>query len=392
MLEIPSEIEPPKVIQTGSTDSLKHSAKHPLQVLIASSTKYIHDTPDIYEPDVIAEIVSQEIINSYPDLDNETFNARVDGRLLGVIQNPAIRKRPILLLSPSGDVGQLLSIMLFSQTLGKKRDAQPPTSHLAYAFQTPIRQIVCSSLTSPHRLDGCATALVVRLAGATHMLSVVPNPSFVSPTHDLPVTVATIGELPPSSTEGRCHVDVALDPLSWGKAAIVDEGGAVWLWSEQRETINGRVQRTYKVVKLRDSVAQAGDGFFRVAFGVRPGTVLVLSRRTLDMLDLEYCKGEINDFAQPAAVLDLTDFQKYIREFEAPPEHKLTAGELARSLNMDAAPTTRSSLLPKLGTVSRDTVTKLDDVDFASTFSSVWAVHSGTAFKNGRPILRSLEC
>lgn len=40
-------------------------------------------------------------------------------------------------------------------------------------------------------------------------------------------------------------------------------------------------------VKLRDPVEAGDDGFFRIAFGARPGTLLVLSRRSLDVIDLE---------------------------------------------------------------------------------------------------------
>lgn len=135
----------------------------------------------------------------------------------------------------------------------------------------PILQIVCSTLPSPHRLDGelfcvltllmslvgSATALAIRLADATHLLSVTPNTAFVSPTHDFPVAITSIGELPTALTEDRRHVDVALDPLSWGKAAVVDEAGGVWLWSEGRETISGRIQRVYKVsVVPRENAAR----------------------------------------------------------------------------------------------------------------------------------------
>jgi hypothetical protein len=78
--------------------------------------------------------------------------------------------------------------------------------------------------------------------GSTYFLNVVPNPSFVPPTQDAPVSIIRVGELPMSATEGRPHVDVELDPLTWGRAAVVDDQGGVWLWWEGKERIEGRYQ------------------------------------------------------------------------------------------------------------------------------------------------------
>lgn len=53
--------------------------------------------------------------------------------------------------------------------------------------------------------------------------------------------------------------------------------------------------------------------------------------RALGMDRLVWCADdgltlpEINEPARRDAILDPADYQKYIREFEAPPEHMLTA-------------------------------------------------------------------
>lgn len=66
-----------------------------------------------------------------------------------------------------------------------------------------------------------------------------------------PVSTLRVGELPVSATEGRQQVDMALDAKSWSRAAVVDEGGAVWLWWEEKERLDGRQDgRLYKSPKL----------------------------------------------------------------------------------------------------------------------------------------------
>lgn len=129
-------------------------------------------------------------------------------------------------------------------------------------FLSPILQVAWSPCVSTHRMDseslverlenyltltGGATSLLVRLAGSTHMLCLAPNPAFAFASSNASHTVSRVAELDMGMTEGRRHVDVALDPLSWGRAAIVDEGGGVWLWWEEKQRVEGELVRTTKV-------------------------------------------------------------------------------------------------------------------------------------------------
>lgn len=127
-------------------------------------------------------------------------------------------------------------------------------------FPTPILQINTSPQISPHRLDSWlsqelvsltppdqATALTVRLASSTHLLKLVPTATYLPPAVDRPASPTRVAELSISDTEGRQHVDVELDPHIWTRAAIVDEGGAVWLWHEVVERLGGRVEKTMKL-------------------------------------------------------------------------------------------------------------------------------------------------
>lgn len=56
-----------------------------------------------------------------------------------------------------------------------------------------------------------------------------------------------VGELNIAQTEGRRHVDMALDETSWSRALIVDEGGGVWLWAEEKVEIRERVTKVMKL-------------------------------------------------------------------------------------------------------------------------------------------------
>lgn len=78
-------------------------------------------------------------------------------------------------------------------------------------------------------------------------MSLTPNPEFASSSPSASHSVSRVAQLNASLTEGRRHVDVALDPLSWGRAAIVDEGGGVWLWWEEKQPVEGRLGKTTKL-------------------------------------------------------------------------------------------------------------------------------------------------
>jgi hypothetical protein len=42
-------------------------------------------------------------------------------------------------------------------------------------------------------------------------------------------------------------MDVALDHTSWSKVLIVDEGGGVWLWWEEKLEIRERLVKTMRL-------------------------------------------------------------------------------------------------------------------------------------------------
>ncbi len=52
------------------------------------------------------------------------------------------------------------------------------------------------------------------------------------------------GVITSAETEERRHVDVALDPLNWSRALIIDECGGVWLWWENRVEAQERLIKT----------------------------------------------------------------------------------------------------------------------------------------------------
>jgi hypothetical protein len=89
--------------------------------------------------------------------------------------------------------------------------------------------------------------MLVRIDASTHILNVLQNANFIPPTMAHPVTILRVGELSVAATEGRKHVDMDLCPSNWSRAAVVDEGGAVWLWSEQKENVNGLTQKLMKL-------------------------------------------------------------------------------------------------------------------------------------------------
>lgn len=94
-------------------------------------------------------------------------------------------------------------------------------------------------------------------------------------------------------------MDCASDPTCWSRALIVDEGGGVWLWTEVKEEIRERLNKTMTLYvtsravgtdirrKVRNSVQQEREGFFRIAFGSRSGTATVMSDREITVIDFE---------------------------------------------------------------------------------------------------------
>lgn len=38
-------------------------------------------------------------------------------------------------------------------------------------------------------------------------------------------------------------MDVVLDPATWSRALVVDEGGGIWMWWEDKEIRGGRLEK-----------------------------------------------------------------------------------------------------------------------------------------------------
>lgn len=129
-------------------------------------------------------------------------------------------------------------------------------------FPTEILQLCSSPATTLHRNDresvqkravreltipGDSINLLVRLHSYTHLLLVTPNPTYMPPTDAQPFATTRIATITPSDTEGRRHVDVALDPKVWGRAVVADEGGGLWMWSEERNIVRDRTEKKMRL-------------------------------------------------------------------------------------------------------------------------------------------------
>jgi hypothetical protein len=93
---------------------------------------------------------------------------------------------------------------------------------------------------------GEMTALLVRLEVTTHLLNVGPHPITCANDQSTAETIR-VGQLNHTDTESRRHVDMALDQTSWSRALIVDEGGGVWLWWEEKVEVKERLAKTMKL-------------------------------------------------------------------------------------------------------------------------------------------------
>ncbi|WVO13554.1 hypothetical protein L204_101175 [Cryptococcus depauperatus] len=188
---------------------------------------------------------------------------------------------------PIGSIGHELNIAPILPTSTARLDRRSryrfaPTSKPIETFPTPILQICSSAVVSDSRADKDSTSLLVRLQATTHLVSLYP--SFSPPAY---ITSSARAQISYSDTEGRRHVDVVLDPVIWAKALLVDEGGGVWLWLEEKKIQNGRIEKTMSLHKVRDKVTDERDQFFRVAFGTRSGTALVISATEAIIIDID---------------------------------------------------------------------------------------------------------
>ncbi|KAL7420183.1 hypothetical protein Q5752_005149 [Cryptotrichosporon argae] len=261
---------------------------------VASTADYLRDL-DVFSP-LVAEIAAADL----------AAPALSPGARIVVVRHAQIRPVKTLVCFVTGELDSLLQIIPILAG-PKKRAAVTahPTVKPAYRAPTPILQLAASEAVSPRPVDCNATPLLVRLHTATLLLNLVPNPAYAPSPLAAPASVALVARLTTAETEGRSHVNVALDPATWSRALIVDEGGAVWVWQEVKERSDAGLVKRTQLRKLRPALAES-DGFFRIAFGTRPGTALVLSSTTATILD-------IDDVSRPPAdILSLTGAERFV--------------------------------------------------------------------------------
>ncbi|TYJ55511.1 hypothetical protein B9479_003783 [Cryptococcus floricola] len=282
----------------------------PFEDVLQSSVQYAESLCLPYERDglrdVITEILTEDLPSAGPsgtskqpgwphlDLDlNPEMNRKRDvyrGARVAVVQNPKGRPARSFVAFPTGKVGHQLNISPFMPATMAKVERRTrfrfvPTTTPADEFPTPILQICSSDVVSTSRIDRDATALIVRLQTTTHLLSIHPLSSTTSP-----FSSTRIAQLSYVDTESRKHIDIALDAEIWSRALVIDEGGGVWLWWEEKETKGGRLEKVMKLRKVREAVEEEeeeGERFWGVAFGTRPGTAIVVSAREATIIDID---------------------------------------------------------------------------------------------------------
>nr|XP_019048403.1 hypothetical protein I302_02174 [Kwoniella bestiolae CBS 10118]OCF27333.1 hypothetical protein I302_02174 [Kwoniella bestiolae CBS 10118] len=220
--------------------------------MIDPSTKYIESLCSPYERyglrEALASILDEDPIDQagpsntskqrgIPEKERDVYS----GPKLALIENPRARIAKSLLAFPAGEVGHHLSE---------------------------------------------ATALLVRLQSTTHLLNLIPDHTYIPPSSEAPVISQRTASLSYEDTEGRRHVDVALDPKIWSRVLVVDDCGGVWLWWEEKDNRNGRIEKSWNLRKIRDKITDERHEFFRIAFGTKPDTAMVISLREAVLIDL----------------------------------------------------------------------------------------------------------
>ncbi|WVR03251.1 hypothetical protein IAU60_000242 [Kwoniella sp. DSM 27419] len=214
------------------------------------------------------------------------------GPVLAIITNSRARLARTSLAFPTGEVGHHLNVSPFLPVNGRRVNARErlrfaPTGKPVERFPTPILQIVSSPIVSSARVDREATALLIRLQSNTHILNLVPDHSYLPTRTFSPIRSERIAQLSYEDTDGRRHMDAALDAGTWSRVLVVDEGGAVWLWWEEKEVRGGHPEKIWNLRKVRDAVTSAKHTFFRVAFGTKPGTAIVISAKDATIIDID---------------------------------------------------------------------------------------------------------
>lgn len=82
-------------------------------------------------------------------------------------------------------------------------------------------------------------------------------------------------------------MDVALHHSVWGTSLIVDESGSVWLWRMDKIERGERSIDNFVTRKIYPGQRGKSGGFFRVTFGTREGTAILMSRTQIITIDYD---------------------------------------------------------------------------------------------------------
>ncbi|ORX34919.1 hypothetical protein BD324DRAFT_104438 [Kockovaella imperatae] len=266
----------------------------PHQIVLDSARQYLEKTcPDIVLGEVgIPPEIQHEIQHGMDSLQDDIYK----GKILELVHNPRANLGRTVMCFPTGQLGSHLNVSPFlppsnAPVFGRSDCRFVPRARPALRFPNTILQICSSPITQP-RLNRDATVLGIRLHSFTHLVKLIPNPSYLGDPDDPACYAEIMATLSSRETGGRRHVDLVLDPTTWSRALIVDDSGAVWFWWEERSELAEKVVVTYRTRHVRNSGGNETDGsstngWYNVAFGTRPGTALVVSRKQVTLLDIE---------------------------------------------------------------------------------------------------------
>ncbi|ORY30819.1 hypothetical protein BCR39DRAFT_587775 [Naematelia encephala] len=262
----------------------------PLNTMMKSAEDYLMSFSEIDHPSLLMDQVQPELSL----IQQESKRPRQDPYLsnrLAVLRNERASSAKSALIFPSGELGHHLNVSPFLSSTeerpGGNNTRFTPTMKPLERFGTEILQICSLDTVSSHRIDRDSTPLLVRLHSTTHYFNLIPDHTYVPPIDAAPFTTLRVGSLTSAETGGRRHVDAALDPLQWGRGVVVDECGGVWLIWEEKIEKHELQEKVFKYKELKSPITDKRDQFFRISFGTRPGTVLVVSSRMALIVDIE---------------------------------------------------------------------------------------------------------
>ncbi|ODN83799.1 hypothetical protein L198_07695 [Cryptococcus wingfieldii CBS 7118] len=232
----------------------------PFEDVLQSSVQYAESLCLPYERDGLRDVITEILTEDFPSAGPSGTSKQPGWPHLDLDLNPEMNKKR--------DVYRGARVVVVQNPKGR-----PARSFVAF----PTGKV-------GHQLRD-ATALIVRLQTTTHLLNIHPLSSTPSP-----FSSTRTAQLSYVDTESRKHINIALDAEIWSRALVVDEGGGVWLWWEEKETKGGRLEKVMKLRKVREAVEEEeeeGERFWGVAFGTRPGTAIVVSAREATIIDID---------------------------------------------------------------------------------------------------------